>query len=69
MGNYNNIIYDCLMSFLNTKKMFDTFKGAICRHCFVYIKPFNFVNSQNDVDAISSYPVIGLHGATAKEVI
>ena len=37
MGNYNNMIYDCLMSFLNTKKMFDTFKGAIRRHCFVYI--------------------------------
>ena len=46
-----------------------SFKGAIRRYCFVYIKPFNFVNSQNDVDAISSYPVIGLHGATAKEVI
>ena len=44
-------------------------KGAIRRYCFVYIKPFNFVNSQNDVDAITSYPVIGLHGATAKEVI
>ena len=44
-------------------------KGAIRRYCFVYIKPFNFVNSQNDIDAILSYPVIGLHGTTAKEVI
>ena len=33
-------------------------KGAIRQHCFVYIKPFNFVNSQNDVDAILSYPVM-----------
>ena len=44
-------------------------KRAIHRHCFVYIKPFNFMNLQNDVDAISSYPVIGLRGTTAKEVI
>ena len=40
-------------------------KGAIRWYCFVYIKPFNFVN---DVNAISSYPVIGSHEVTAKEV-
>ena len=35
-----------------------TIKGAIRQHCFVYIKPFNFVNSQNDFNAILSYPVM-----------
>ena len=41
-------------------------KEAIHQHCFVYIKPFNFVNSQNNVNAILSYLVIGSHDATAK---
>ena len=37
-------------------------KGAIRQYCFVYIKPFNFMN---DIDAISSYAAIGV---TVKEV-
>ena len=44
---------------LNNDKTCPYVKGAICQHCFVYIKPFNFVNLQS---------VIGSHGATAKEV-
>ena len=35
-----------------------TLKGAIRQYCFVYIKPFNFVNLQNDVDAICHFRIL-----------
>ena len=41
----------CISGFLWTIIFF---KGAIHQYCFVYMKPFNFVNSQNDVNAILS---------------
>ena len=43
------------------------FKAAIHQYCFVYMKPFSFLNSQNDVNIILSCPGCGSRGTTAKK--
>ena len=48
-------------------RQFNIVKGTIRQYCFVYMKPFNFMNSQNDVKAILSCPGFGSHGAIAKK--